>query len=49
MITKNYQRMNDGDYNALRIFFQKNKLKLKYFRRNITAIWKKFLAKSDKC
>ena len=24
IITKNYQRMNDSDYNALRIFFQTN-------------------------
>ena len=48
IITKNYQRMYDSDYNALRNFFGKSELTPQFIRREITAIWKKFHAKSDK-
>ena len=40
--------MYDSDYNALRNFFGKSELTPQFIRREITAIWKKFHAKSDK-
>ena len=40
--------MYDSDYNALKKFFRKNDLTPQFIRREITAIWKKFHAKSDK-
>ena len=48
IITENYQRMYDSDYNALKKFFRKNELTPQFIRREITAIWKKFHAKLDK-
>ena len=40
--------MYDSDYNALRNFFRKNELTTQFIRTEITAIWKKVHAKSDK-
>ena len=40
--------MYDSDYNALINVFLKNELKSQFFKREITAIWEKFHAKSDK-
>ena len=48
IITENYQRMYDSDYNALKNFSRKNELTPQFIRTEITAIWKKFHAKLDK-